>query len=460
MVKKAARFDFDVVVIGSGATGAVAAETVAATGRKVALIEASTFGGFVPNFGDLPRRAMLNAAHEFANLRVAEQFGLRTNTVGYGFPAMKNWKDTVIRRSGVARTAEYLRSKNVMVYRGRAHFLSRHELSIGQQRHISSDKFLIATGSELRIPSIPGLQNIDYLTVKNVFELNRPPRSLAIIGAGTSGIELAELFAILGTKVYLFEQSSRIASRFAPEVSGELTRFFAKFYGVSILPNTQVVAAANDGSAVRLKYLRGGAENSLSVERVLLATGAEPNTDIGLINAGVKFNDAGVIVNEFLQTSAANIYAAGDVITDADLDAATAIHQAQIAGYNLTHRRPKFAIINPAPRVIWTNPAVATVGATEDEFAARKIKYHKSIAKNAVATRANLTDVATGFTELLVGAQGDILGATIMSETAVDQIGQIALAMQNDLSVQHLVDVIQPFGSWNEVVKLAALNRD
>lgn len=458
MAKKATGFDFDLVVIGSGATGAVAAETVAATGKRVAIIEASAFGGFVPNFGDLPRRAMLGAAHTFANLRAAERLGLRTATAGYSFPAMKTWENTVIRRSGVARTAEYLRSKNIMVYRGRAHFISRHELSIGQQRHISSDKFLIATGSELRIPNIQGLQNVDYLTIKNVFGLNRPPRSLAIIGAGKSGIELAELFAILGSKVYLLEQESRIAPRFAPSVSDGLVHLLAKKYGVDVIPDAQVVEVSNDGPVVRLGYSRGGAEHALKAERILIATGVVPSIDLGLMNADVKFDDAGVTVDEFLQTSTINIYAVGDVTTDADLDVATAIRQAQTVGRNLTQRRPKSAIMNLAPHVIWTDPAIAAVGATEDELVARRINYRKSTAKNAVATRANLTNIADGFTELLTDTHGNILGATIMSEAAVDQIGQITLAMQNNLSVQNLAEVIQPFGSWNEVVRSAILD--
>lgn len=455
MAKRLTKFDFDLVVIGSGAAGSVAAETVAATGRRVALVEAATFGGYVPNFGDIPRHALLNAAHIFAGLRAAERFGLRTNSVGYSFPSLKNWESTVIRRSGAARTAEYLRSKNIMVYRGRAHFISRNEISIGQQRHISAAKFLVATGSQPQVPHIQGLENVNYLTAKTALTLNRPPKSLVIVGAGASGVELAESFAIFGTKVYLVERAPRILPKFDVEVSNEIGQLLHKKYSVDIITSAQVVSAANDDMMVRLQITRGGVVRALRVEQILLVTGATPNTDIGLVNAGVKFDNHGASVNQFLQTTSKNIYAVGDVIGPDASDVATAIRRSQIAGYNLTNRDQKSISTIVAPRVAWTDPAVATVGATEEELAARRIKYRVSLVKNSVTMRANITDAAPGLTKLIIGARGQILGATIISKAAVDQIGQITLAMQNNLSLQQLADVIQPFGAWSETLALA-----
>jgi pyruvate/2-oxoglutarate dehydrogenase complex dihydrolipoamide dehydrogenase (E3) component len=448
------KFDYDLAVVGSGAAGSVAAEIASRIGKRVAIIEAAAFGGRALNVSDVPLGAFLTAAHVFDKTKRADVFGLRTSTISYNYPSIRAWKDLVLRRSGVQAAGEYLRSQGVNVFRGRAHFIGKNEISIGH-KHISADKFLLATGAHQITPEISGLATADYLTPENALDLVKPPRTLAIIGGGATGVEFAELFAIFGTKVYLFEAKKRLLAEMDDEVSPVLCEIFTRERGMDVHLSSKVVAVEKDGPMTRLRFLAGETMHSVKVDRVLIATGREPNTDIGLENIGVEYDKTGVRADEYLATSARHVYAAGDILGRFGRTHA-AIYEARIATRNLFAKTKRPVNYSAMPRVVWTDPEIATVGLTEADLVREDIKFRVSIAQNSLVARANIANSTAGFAKILTDQKGVVLGATIMAPHAAETIGELGVAAQNGLTAYQIAETIHPFGSWSETVRLAA----
>ncbi|MCL2173874.1 NAD(P)/FAD-dependent oxidoreductase [Candidatus Saccharibacteria bacterium] len=446
-------FDYDLIVIGSGAAGSVAVEIAARAGQKVAIIEAGSLGGSAPNVSDVPLGALMTAAHTLDAAQRGMTFGLRTTAIGYNYPSVKNWKDLSVRRSGAAATGDYLRNRGISLFKGRAHFLGPHEISIGR-RHLSAEKFLIATGSQVSIPDIVGLDTVDYLTPETAIDLLRPPKSLFIVGAGAAGVQFAELFAIFGTKVYLADVRKRVLPREDDEVSEAMTDVFARLRGMEILTSARVVAVKNESPLVKVTYLNGETEHSIKVEKILITAGRTPNVDIGLENAGVDYDSAGIKTNEFLATSAHHIYAAGDVLGRIG-KTHSALYESRIAANNLLGRNKIVPNYSAIPRVIWTSPEIAAIGLTEKDLAREDSKFHRSIVQNAVVPRANTAGFAAGFAKVLTGGKGELLGATIVAPHAAETINEVGLAINRGLTAQDIASTIHPFGSWSEVLRLA-----
>ena len=273
-------FDYDYIVIGSGAGGSPAAIILASAGKKVAVVEKSTFGGESPNWGDVPTGFLTHALNVYQTAKDAAKFGLRTNSVGYNYPSLLSWKDKVIKRTGAGGNRYYYEKQGISVFAGNAHFLSPNEIAVNR-RHLSARKFLIATGSDWQIPEIPGLSAVSYYTPKTIFSLKRPPKTMFIVGAGATALELAHIFSTLGTKVYVAEKSSRVLSTFDPEVSTLVTND-AKNRNISILARTKITAIQKSSIQKRVTFLQGRIEKSVRVDEIIIADQQLPATDLGL----------------------------------------------------------------------------------------------------------------------------------------------------------------------------------
>ncbi|MCL2451554.1 NAD(P)/FAD-dependent oxidoreductase [Candidatus Saccharibacteria bacterium] len=447
------KFDYDLIVIGSGAAGSVAAEIVARAGQKVAVIEAGHLGGSAPNLSDVPVGALMTAAHLLDDTMRGTAFGLRTAAVSYNYPSIKGWKDLAVKRSGASATGDYLRGHGISLFKGRAHFLSPHEISIGR-RHLTAHQFLIATGSRTSIPDIAGLDTIDYLTPETAIDLMRPPKSLFVVGAGASGVQLAELFSIFGSRVHLADMQKRILAREDDEVSEVIADVFTRLRGVELLTSTRVIAVKNDGPLKKVTYLTGEKEHSVKVEKVLIAAGRTPGVDIGLENAGVDYNESGIKTNNFLCTSSPHIYAAGDVLGGFN-KTHSALNESRVAAHNLLNRNKITPNYMASPRVIWLNPEVAAIGMTEKDLAREDTKFRCSIVQNSAIPRANTANFSIGFAKVLTGLKGELLGATIVAPHAAEIIGEVGLAINSGLTAQDIAETIHPFGSWSEALRLA-----
>lgn len=451
---KKSQFDYDLIVIGSGAAGSTAALGVAKAGKKVALCEAGAFGGESPNWGDMPTKALLHAALLYDEAKRGARFGLRSTTLGYNYPAMLQWRDTVTKRTGVADNRRYYEKAGIDTFTGVAHFLSPHEISINRT-HITAKNFLIASGSHFAPPDVYGIETIQYKTPRTLLEAIRPPRSLMIIGSDGTALEYAQLMATLGTKVYLVEKSSRLMPDADSEVGELLERYLHETKGISCLTQTQLVSVEKKGLGVRVTYSRGTTTKSVQVDEILFMTNRMPTTDIGLENAVVDYTPAGIKVNEYLQTSAKHIYAAGDVLGGGTHTQA-AMMQGRTVTNNLLHKAVPAPEIQRVPRVTYTYPSIASVGLSEDDCIKRDLPINQALVPLAMVSRSNTSDFTDGFVKLISDKRGGLIGATIVAPHAAEMIHEVSLAIQHGMSASDLANTPHAFLSWSEAIRLAA----
>lgn len=447
-------FDYDLIVIGSGAGGSAAATIAARAGKRVAIIEEDTFGGDSPNWSDVPTKALLHVAQVYDEARHANRFGLRTSTLGYNYPSIRNWKDLVVERTGAANNRRFYENHGISAFNGKAHFLTPHEITVNR-RHLSAAHFIIATGSSWISPKIQGLDDVTYFTPRTILEALRPPKSLFIIGGGQYGVEIAQLMATFGTKVYIAEQASRILPHQDPEV-GELTeRLLTEKKGATILAHTRVLSITKEGLSKKILISRGGTEKYIKADEILVAAGRLPNVDLGLENASVKYTPKGIEVNEHLQTSTKHIYATGDVL-GRDSHTHTALLESRIAAHNILERTKITPDYNATPNVIFTSPEIAHVGLSEDDCRRRDLSANKAIAPLSIIARSNTSDFRDGFVKLIADKKGVILGGTIVAPHAAELIHEIGLAVKHGLTAQQLAETPHAFLSWSEAIRVAA----
>ncbi len=453
-MSKKYEFDYDLIVIGSGAGGSAAATIAAKEGKRVAIVEADTFGGDSPNWGDIPTKALLHAAQLYDDARHGARFGLRSSTLGYNYPSIRAWKDLAVSRTGAGGNRQYYENQSIRAYSGLAHFLTPNEISINR-RHLSAANFLIASGSKWVIPEIPGLDKIQYLTPRTILESIRPPKSLLIIGGGDVGIEIAQLMAIFGTKVHIVEQAGRLLPHHDSEVGELIERIFNEQKGIDSLTHARVVAIEKDGLGKRVTISRAGTDKIIKVDEVLIAAGREPAVDMGLENAGVKYTASGIEVNNYLQTNVKYIYAAGDVL-GRDGHTHTALMESQVVASNILNRNKISPDYTAIPEVIFTHPGIATVGLSEDDCDRRDLAIKKAIAPLNIIARSNTADFRDGFVKIITDRKGLILGATIVSPQAGEVIQELALAIKYKLTAADLAATPHAFLSWGEAVRVAA----
>lgn len=447
-------FDYDLIVIGSGAGGSAAATIAARAGKRVAIIEADTFGGDSPNWGDIPTKALLHAAQLYDEARHGSRFGLRSSTLGYNYPSIRAWKDLAVQRTGAGGNRRYYENQGISAFSGAAHFLSPNEISVNR-RHLSAGKFLIATGSHWIIPDIQGLDKIDYLTPRTILESMRPPKSLFIIGGGGISVEIAQLMAIFGTKVYIAEKSSRLLPHEDDEVGTLMERILHEQKGVTTLAQTRVLAVVKDGLSKRVTISRGGVEKPIRVDEILIAAGRDPNVDLGLENATVKYTPKGIEVDEYLQTSAKHIFAAGDVL-GRDNYTHTALQESRIVANNILHKTKAAPDYTATPRVIFTYPAISQVGLSEDDCMKRDLPVNKAIAPLNSIARSNTSDFRDGFVKIITDKKGLLLGATIVAPSASEMIHELTLAIKYGLTADDIAQTPHAFLSWSEAIRVAA----
>lgn len=453
MARKPA-FDYELIVIGSGAGGSAAATIAAREGKRVAIIESQEFGGESPNWGDIPRKSLLHAAHIYDEAKNAAKFGLRSATIGYNYPLLQNWKSLAVKRIGAGNNRHYYEKQGVATYAGTAHFLTPHEITVNR-RHLSAERFLVATGASYSVPDVVGLEESGFLNPRTILELTKPPKSLFVIGGGGMALELAQLMAIFGTQVYIAE----VASRLLPDHDNEAGELMAKLLkeqkGVVTLTETRVLSVEKEGLGKRITYSRGGIEKRVRADEVLVAAGRMPNVDLGLENASVSYTPKGIEVNEYLQTTARHIYAAGDVLGKST-QTHTALLQSRIAVHNLFKKSKVVPDYNATPRLVSTYPAIASVGLTEDDCLRRDLRISKATVPLSMIAHSITSGFNDGFVKIIADKKGTILGATVASPAAGEIIHELGLAIRHQLTAGQLAETPHAFLSWGEAVRLAA----
>lgn len=447
-------FDYDLIVIGSGAGGSAAATIAARAGKRVAIIEEDTFGGDSPNWSDVPTKALLHVAKVYDESRHANRFGLRTTTLGYNYPSIRNWKDLVVERTGAANNRRFYENHGISAFTGKAHFLTPHEITVNR-RHLSAANFLIATGSSWVSPKIQGLDEINYFTPRTILETLRPPKSLFIIGGGQYGIEIAQLMATFGTKVYIAEQAGRLLPGHDQEVGELIEKTLTDQKGATILTHTRVLSVEKEGLGKRILISRGGTEKHIKADEILIAAGRTPNVDLGLENASVKYTPKGIEANENLQTTTKHVYAAGDVL-GRDSHTHTAILESRVAAHNMFARTKVAPDYTATPNVVFTSPEIATVGLSEDDCRRRDLAINKAVTPLSIIARSNTADFRDGFVKLITDKKGVIIGGTIVAPGAAELIHEVGLAVKFGLTAAQLADTPHAFLSWSEAIRVSA----
>jgi len=446
---------FDVVVIGAGPGGYVAAIKAAQEGRSVALIEKSYLGGTCLNVGCIPTKTLLANADVMHKIKMAEEFGITTGQVTFDFLKMKTRKDQVVEKMR-GSLGGLLKSNKIEILNGKAEFLSPQEIKVkGEDNLIVSTEYtIIATGSEpLDIPAFP-CDHQKILNSTSVLELTKLPKTLAIIGGGYIGCEFASLYAAFGVKVTILEALPSILSLQGKAVAQALTSAYEK-QGIEIRAGVFVEGIDTSGEGVNIQ-LKG--QDPFQADLALVAVGRKVNSrGLGLEKAGVKVGEKGEIhVNDKMETSVPGIYAIGDV-TGKFLLAHVASHQGIIAASNVVGTEAKMHY-NAVPAVIFTHPEIATVGMTLEE--AKEAGYQPTIGQFPFQAlgKAVATLDTDGFAEIIIDkGTGQILGAQVVGHDASTLIAEMALAIHNELTVECVSDTIHAHPTVAEAWMEAAL---
>lgn len=453
MAKKPLHYDYDLIIIGSGAGGGVAAHIAINKGKKVAIVEQEKIGGECPNFGCVPTKALLTAAEAYhVTKETGPTFGVSATNVGFNMVAIKKWKDLAVKRTGTGAGDRAFAAQGIAVLKGHAHFLGPHEISTGDKR-FTAKKFLIASGTTDLIPPIEGLKDAGFITYRKAINLTKLPKSLFVIGGGAIGTEFTHLFNRLGVEVTQAEFAPRILAREEPEASELITALFER-RGIKVLDGTEVFKVTTDRSKKVVHYRQNGVENSVRVDEIMLAAGKKPNLDLGLENAGVEFNRRGIICNDEMQTSAKHIYAAGDVVGPYAFTH-MASYQSRIAAHNMFSREKIVARYHAVPKATFTDPEVASVGITEAEARAKNMKIKVNAVPTSIIGRANTTNESAGFVKVIAKKNGTLIGATVVAPRAGEMMQELAVAVHNGLKASDVAATIHAFPTWSEAVRVA-----
>ncbi|MBI2589486.1 NAD(P)/FAD-dependent oxidoreductase [Candidatus Berkelbacteria bacterium] len=448
---------FDAVVIGSGAAGMAAAQEIAARGGSVALIERAHYlGGECPNFACIPTKTLLKSAELYTLIQHADQFGLGAQAVKADFRSIRAHLETIVRQTGGRHlTADKLHAQGITLVKGTARFIDAHTLDVENHR-LSARQFVIATGVRPRVPLIPGLEKINYLTSHSILKLNKFPNSLIILGGGPVGIEYAQMMNAFGVDITLIQREGRILPREDAEAAQLITHQFERV-GVTIVTNCLIENVASEQEIISLRGRVNGQIQEYSAEQFMLASGQEPSIDaLGLEKIGVHTTDEAIVTDEHLRTTVPNIWAAGDV-TGRMQYTHTAHYEGMIAGQNVAEKEKRRLDLTVVPRVVFTHLELASVGLTEAELEAKHRPHLVARADINSLGRALTDGTGEGFVKLLVDPQeGKILGSTIVSPRAGELIHEVALAMKVQADVRQIADLIHAFPTYSEAISSAA----
>ncbi len=452
---------YDIAVIGAGSAGFSAAITAAEAGAKVALIGYGTIGGTCVNVGCVPSKALIRAVEPLHVARAASRFsGLEISG------RIQDWKSLVAQKQDLVnelRQAKYTdllpTYENVSYIEGRASFSQEGKLLVDNEI-FEAGKIIIATGSRPLIPEIPGIENITYLDSTSALELEELPRSMLIMGGGYIGAEIGQIFARAGVNVTIVCRS-RLLPEMEPEISEALTGYLSE-EGITIHDGVSYKSIEDQTGGVQLTFDRENKPQTLTAEKLVLTTGRVANIDmLNLSKAGIELTrNGGVQVDQYMQTSRENIYAAGDV-TGRDQFVYMAAYGAKLAARNAVNGNTHIYDNKAMPSVVFTDPQVASVGLTESEAHKQGYEVKTSILTLGNVPRALAARDTRGLIKLVADSKtSKLLGAHILAPEGADSIQTAALAIKADMTYMELADMIFPYLTTVEGLKLAAQTFD
>jgi mercuric reductase len=475
---------FDLVILGSGSTAFAAALHAAELGKTVAMTEERTVGGTCANRGCLPSKNLIEAARLVYDAAHPRYPGLSP----VHFPI--NWAEVVAQKDAIIgeyRTHKYEslldHPERIQLVSGRAHLVSDHEVEVRSTDRTSrliGEHLLIATGSTPRLPPLPGLSEVPYLTSDLLSssddpwktELREQPRSLLILGGGYIALELGQMFARFGTQVTLVTRGERILSGYEPEIAETLTEILQE-EGMRIVTSAQVRGVQRGGDGVSLLLDQQGSQlgsqlgsqSLVTAEKLLVATSRRPSTQqIGLERAGVEVDAWGAVrVDPTLRTSVPHIWAAGDVIggeTASQMATPVGAHDGKIAAYNaLSGEALRTVDHSVIPRTIFTDPQVAVVGLTDEEANEAGILCECNTIPLSVVPRAGVIRDTRGVIKMVLDRPTRrVVGVSMLGTNAGEVIHEAAMALRFGATTDDFIDLIHVYPTMAEALKLVAIS--
>lgn len=447
---------YDLVVIGGGPAGLVAAREAAARGARVALVERDRLGGDCLNTGCVPSKTLLRTARLYADLRTAEHYGGRVpSDLRVAFPAVMERLRRVRARISRADSVRRLEEAGVDVFLGEGRFTGSATVDVDGDR-LRFRKAMVATGSRPDAPAVPGLVEAGFLTNETVFDLTELPGRLLVLGGGPLGCELAQAFCRLGSKTAIVQDAPLFLPKEERDAAQILSDAFARD-GLEVRLNTRALAVRRAGGAIEVDLQVDDHRSTITVDAILTGTGRLPNVDLGLDRAGVEFDrSTGIRVDDHLRTSNPRIYAAGDVCL-AHRYTHTADASARIVVQNALFRgRKRFSAL-VVPWCTFTDPEIAHVGLHVREARERGIPAKTFTVLMHDVDRAITDSEDRGFVKIHVREGTDtILGATIVARHAGEMVSELTLAMVAGIGLGRLADVIHAYPTQAEAICKAA----
>jgi len=461
----------DLVILGSGSTAFAAALRAQEMGRTAVMTESRAIGGTCVNRGCLPSKNLIEAARLVHDARHPRYPGLKPvgRALEIDFAALIAQKDEVIH---VYRNKKYdsLVGGKISVDEGHARFVDPNTVAVNGRR-LTSERFLIATGSRPVVPDIPGLSEVAYLTSDLLthgedVELHELPGSLIIIGGGYIALELGQMFARLGSQVTILERSRQLlAHGYEPQLGRTISRVFHE-EGIGVVTNASVTSVRQETTEIVAVARVVAVEREIRAERLLLATGRRPNTDdIGLETAGVTVNGRGEVeTDEYLRTWAPHIFAGGDVIgglNESQMATPVGARQGNIAAHNALDGNDLRAFDGRVvPRAIFTDPQIGIVGVTEAEAINAGHRCWCTTLPMEIVPRAGAIRDTRGLIKMVADADtNEVLGVSMLGANAGEVIHEAAMAMRFRAKIEDFVGLLHVYPTMAEALKIVAIAR-
>lgn len=461
---------FDLIVIGSGSGLDVANAAVTEKGFKVAIIEKDKLGGTCLNRGCIPSKLLIHIADIIEIIKKADVFGITVKDYTIDFQQIVNRVNKIVNTDSNEIKKGLQASKNPQLFLQECKFIGEKKILIANDKIITSDTILIASGTRPNIPNIKGLKNVEYITSNEALSLKQQPKSLTIIGGGYIACELAHFFGSLGTKINIIQRNDLLIPNEDIDISTRVTDIFSKKYNIYLGYNAELVFydSKDKNGLKKTKIINVIAKNKfgnyvkVSSDQLLIAIGRIPNSDLlSIEKSGVKINERGfIVVDEYLETNIKGIFALGDVVGKYQFKH-NANNEAQYAYNNIVHPDKKIPVNYTAmPHAIFTNPQIAAVGYTEQQLTKEKIEYEKSIYPYIQTGMGQVIEDKEGFVKFLIDKRNrTILGCHIMGTYASILIHEVLVAMRigkDEGKIDNITRTIHIHPSLSEVISKAA----
>ena len=446
----------NIVIIGGGPAGYVAAIHAAHLGASVALVEKDKLGGTCLNRGCIPTKALVRSAEALLEARRANDFGIDVGNIKINFPKIMARKSNIVNQL-VFGVEQLMKANKISVHRDSGRILSPHLVKVNDEE-IATKKLIIATGSESTLLPIPGLDLPGVLTTDDILELKELPKSLVVIGGSHVGVEFANIFNGLGAKVTIVKRRPLLLEPIDEEIGRRFAQTLPR-QGIEVKIGAAVKAIRREGSVLKVVWDTPEGEQGVEGQMVLMATGRAPYTEgLGLSELGIKIDDRAIVVNERLETNIPDVYAVGDVLGKSML-AHVASYEGEVAVENALGRS-RLADYRAVPSCVFTQPEIAGVGITEKAAKESGIPHKVSKFPFAACGRAVAMDETMGMVKMICDAEnGRVLGMHIMGPHASDLIAEGVLAIQLGATAKDIAHTIHAHPTLPEAVLEAAMGQ-